>query len=114
MKHEDKQPSLKKLVARNKQKMREIAYRRGLAIQSYQLMEEMAELTQALNKLNRVRGIGEETNCTFDKALEHIVEEVADVENLLYQIKYLLCINKEDIHAIINKKTDRSLKRLSE
>lgn len=45
----------KTLVARNKEKMRYVATKRGLGTQSYQLIEEMAELTQALDKLNRVR-----------------------------------------------------------
>lgn len=114
MKQEDKQQNLRRLVARNKQKMRYIATKRGLGIQSYQLIEEMAELTQALNKLNRVRGIGEKTNTTFEKAYENVIEEIADVENLLYQIKHILCINKETIHKIIDKKIDRSIRRLEE
>lgn len=106
--------SAKTMVAKNKGKMRYIATKRGLGIQSYQLIEEMAELTQALNKLNRVRGIGEKTNTTFEKAYENVIEEIADVENLLYQIKHILCIDKETIHKIIDKKTDRSIRRLEE
>lgn len=105
---------VKNMVAKNKGKMRYIATKRGLGTQSYQLIEEMAELTQALNKLNRVRGIGEKTNTTFEKAYENVIEEIADVENLLYQIKHILCIDKETIHKIIDKKTDRSIKRLEE
>ena len=102
----------KTLVARNKEKMRYVATKRGLGTQSYQLIEEMAELTQALDKLNRVRKIREKTNITFEKAYENVVEEIADVENLLYQIKHILCINKKTIHKIISKKIDRSIRRL--
>lgn len=63
------------------------------------LIEEMAELTQALIKGARIGG--------FD--YEHIKEEVADVEIMLYQIKHLLNMDTTDV---INYKVNRQISRL--
>ena len=82
-----------------------IANHYGFESQSRQLIEEMAELTQAINKHWRNH---------FCKDTEtKIVEEIADVEICLEQIKFLIgCGAKvEEKHC---EKIIRQLKRISE
>ena len=86
--------------------------------QSRQLSEECAELIQAVNKYYRFR----ESKNTRDEILsstqdsnmliQHIVEEIADVEIMLEQIKVLLNLNNDAIKAIKIKKIDRQLERI--
>lgn len=63
------------------------------------LIEEMAELTQVLMKGTRIGG--------FD--YEHIREEIADVEIMLYQIKHILNMNTDDV---VEYKVNRQISRL--
>ena len=66
----------------------------GYEAQSNQLVEECAELIQAVNKYRRVEtGLGQPV--AEDKkaiARDNLVEEIADVELMLEQVKYLLQI----------------------
>ena len=71
----------------------------GLDSQRNILIEEMAELTQALIKTTR---IGE-------FAIDDVKEEMADVEIMLYQIKYLLGINTD---IVIDYKVNRQMSRI--
>ena len=82
-------------------KLEQIANHYGFEVQSNQLIEEMAELTQALNKYKRY-GI-----------IENIIEEIADVEVMLEQIKILLAIPQNSIDSIKEEKIDRQIKRIS-
>ena len=41
-----------------------------------------------------------------------IIEEIADVEICLAQMKYLLAIREEDINKVIEQKLDRQLERI--
>ena len=94
-----------------------IAEHYGYEEQSLQLIEEMAELTKAINKLRRFEKYESEA-CTEDIAdLKRyqkrfdVACEIADVEIMLAQIKYLL---KLDI-MVYNKaeeKINRQLKRI--
>lgn len=70
---------------------REIADRYGYPAQSNQLMEECAELIQAVNKYKRYGN---------DEALKNFIEEIADVEIMLEQIKYLLGVKEDDIEGV--------------
>ena len=93
------------------QKIQYIAYHYGYEPQSRQLIEEMAELTVALNKAWR------KTFDTVDKILnmddeERIEEEIADVEIMLSQIKYLLGLGDEELSQIIENKLDRQIERI--
>ena len=82
----------------------------GYDAQSRQLIEEMAELTQAINKAWRKRYDDfEERTKTF----ENIREEICDVEIMLSQIKYLLQISDTDIEQIIEQKLNRQLERIN-
>lgn len=74
----------------------------GYGAQSEILIEEMAELTQAI--LHRKRG--------RTQALDEIIEEIADVEIMLKQIKYLLDIPDIEIHNVKAYKVERQLIRI--
>ena len=97
-------------------KIAKIADTYGYDAQSRQCIEEMAELTQAINKFWR-----KDLKCGQLTTLEvpigspqelSIVEEIADVEICLAQMKYLLAIRDEDVNKIIEKKLDRQLERI--
>ena len=97
-------------------KIKKIADTYGYDAQSRQCIEEMAELTQAINKFWR-----KDLKCGQLTTLEvpigspqelSIVEEIADVEICLAQMKYLLAIREEDINKVIEWKLDRQLERI--
>lgn len=84
-----------------------IADHYGYESQSRQLIEEMAELTQAINKEWR------NTNeCEITHLYKNLVEEIADVEIMLEQIKYLIGCN-DDVEKIKNKKIDRTIAQIN-
>ena len=78
----------------------QIAKHYGLDGQLGQLIEEMAELTQAICKRNR----GHNNN---------IVEEIADVRLVLNQVIFLLGCEK-DVQEIENQKIERQIERMVE
>ena len=83
----------------NNEAIKKIADTYGYDSQSRQLIEEMAELTQAINKAWRMGN-------DFDNLLvqkRNITEEIADVTIMLEQIKYLLNISDTDINEIIKQ-----------
>ena len=86
----------------------------GYEAQSNQLIEECAELIQAVNKYRRAStGLGQPV--AEDKkavAYDNLVEEIADVELMLEQIKYLLQIPEEDIQAVKLYKVNRTRERI--
>ena len=93
------------------QKIQYIADHYGYEPQSRQLIEEMAELTVAINKAWR------KTFDTVDKIPnmddeERIVEEIADVEIMLRQIKYLLGVDEDELSQIAERKLDRQIERI--
>lgn len=93
------------------QKIQYIADHYGYEPQSRQLIEEMAELTVAINKAWR------KTFDTVDKIPnmddeERIEEEIADVEIMLSQIKYLLGVRDGELYQIIKSKLDRQIERI--
>ena len=92
----------------NNEAIKKIANTYGYDAQSRQLIEEMAELTQAINKAWRMGN-------DFDNLLvqkRNITEEIADVTSMLEQIKYLLQISDTDIEQIIDQKLNRQLERI--
>ena len=98
------------------QENKETAKYYGYEAQSNQLVEECAELIQAVNKYRRAGGKGEALIPSLDdhlvKALYDLMEEIADVELMLEQIKYLLQIKEEDILAIKQYKVNRTKDRM--
>ena len=72
-----------------------IAKHYGYESQSRQLIEEIAELTVAINKLWRVERFCDRKNIMDVKGFSYpevkeIIGEIADVEIMISQIKYLL------------------------
>lgn len=102
-----------------KQKIQRIANEYGYDAQSRQCIEEMAELTQAINKFWRKElkcGKNKEITAVkvFDKMLfskwhDNLVEEMADVQIMLWQMEYLL---NADTSLIIEQKLNRQIERI--
>lgn len=91
-----------------------IASHYGYEPQSRQLIEEMAELTQAINKLWRYKNKAHKDICdevAIDVIKENMVEEIADVQIMLWQMLYLLD-RQNDIEQIIEYKIKRQLNRI--
>ena len=92
-------------------KVEMIADRYGYEPQSRQCIEEMAELTQAINKLWRKQNFGgnkEEVSAAEDAVLD----EMADTLIMLWQMKYLLGFGEGQLHKRIEDKLDRQLQRI--
>ena len=88
--------------------LKKIADHYGYDTQSLQLIEECAELIQAINKHQRASVKLE----TID-AIKNLAEEIADVEIMIAQIKYLLSIPEREIATIKEYKIYRTLYRMS-
>lgn len=84
----------------------------GYDAQSNQLIEECAELIQAINKHKRVLHNGQSVNMTLKEAISNVSEEIADVEIMLTQIKYLIGINEQYIDTIKEMKINRTAQRI--
>ena len=79
----------------------------GYEEQSNQLVEECAELIQAVSKYRRAEGADKKAI-----ALENLIEEIADVELMLEQIKYLLQIPEDELEAVKLFKVNRTRERM--
>lgn len=88
-------------------KIKMIADKYGRAKQSVKAMEEMAELTQAICKLKEHPAIHPEN----DKRYMDVLEEIADVEIMIEQLKYLY--GEKEVEEIIEYKLDRQIERMS-
>lgn len=96
-----------------RKELRLIADNYGYEAQSRQLIEEMAELTQAINKMWRVDAAHcEKTVKPHIEAYKHIVEEIADVEICLEQVKWLLDIDESVLDDWKDMKIERSISRI--
>lgn len=80
----------------------------GLNAHFLQLMEEMAELTQALCKLSRLNINGVPLRKTTEEINADVLEELADVKLVLDQIIYLMN-NEEFIKTIAVGKMQRTM-----
>lgn len=79
-------------------------------------MEEMAELTIALNKYRRSSKIEHQTiSESIDEQfiIEQIIEEICDVEIVLEQIKHLLNHSSDDLTIWKQRKIERQLERIA-
>jgi len=83
-----------------------IADHYGYPSQSNQLMEECAELIQAVNKYKRAK-----TSDAQYIAFRNYVEEIADVEIMLEQIKYLINVKEQDLNETKLYKLHRTIER---
>jgi NTP pyrophosphatase (non-canonical NTP hydrolase) len=81
----------------------QIANHYGYTAQSDIIIEECAELTQAILKLRRAWS---------DSRLENVKEELADVLIMARQLRVML--GAEDIDEIINQKLDRQIERIAD
>ena len=93
------------------EKIKIIAEHYGYDAQSRQCIEEMAELTQAINKWWRVCGNGQRTEESIAECRYNLIEEIADVQIMLYQLGYLLD-SRLEVSEMITKKLDRQLERI--
>ena len=99
----------------NNEAIRKIADKNGFNEASRQLFEECSELIVAVNKYYRKT---QETNKSIGDCLSEeyfavqIMEEIADVEIMINQLKYLLNLNNDDIEKFIEHKLDRQLGRI--
>lgn len=80
----------------------------GYDAQSNMLMEECAELIQAVNKHKRAMVSGKD----IKEAVYKLTEEIADVELMIDQIKHLLKISDEAIDDFKDYKIERTRKRI--
>ena len=95
-----------------------IANHYGYESQSRQLIEEIAELTVAINKLWRVERFCDKKDIMDVRGFSYpetkeIIGEISDVEIMLSQIKYLLGCNNE-VEQEKEKKILRQLERMKE
>lgn len=101
------------------QRIKEIVSRYGYDAQSRQCIEEMAELTQAINKFWRKDlrcGYGMVDEEILDKtstAYKNLIEELADVEIMLEQMKEMLYC-KDAVKEIREEKLKRQIERIWE
>ena len=113
------------MTKETKQKIEKIATKYGYDAQSRQCIEEMAELTQAINKFWRKhlkcglftveeikkygKGISDFSELKATDGYKNLVEEMADVQIMLWQLEYLL---DSDTSIIIWQKLDRQMERV--
>ena len=88
-----------------------IAERYGYEPQSRQCIEEMAELTQAINKLWRKRNFGGNDR-QIAEAEDAVLDGMADTLIMLWQIKYLLGFGEGPLAKRIDEKLNRQLERM--
>lgn len=90
-----------------KESIKKIADTYGYEPQSRQCIEEMAELTQAINKFWRKCRNGQPTEKNLKMCIDNVVEELADVQIMIWQMVYFLGF---DTMSYIEKKLDRQIK----
>lgn len=88
--------------------IRKIADHYGLNAQLNVATEELAELIQAIARFRRVN---ENDMLELARGKNLVAEEIADVEVMLAQIKYLMKID-ERVEAVAKYEIERQLKRM--
>lgn len=78
------------------------------------VIEEMAELTQALTKYMRITQFGQPVRKTIDEVQDSIKEELSDVIVMLIQLQHLFNIDNATINKIADEKLKRTLKLMEE
>lgn len=104
------------MTEETKQKIQKIAQTYGYDAQSRQCIEEMAELTQAINKFwrksldcGKEKQPDGENYINMHYTYDDLVEEMADTQIMLWQLEYLL---NADTSIIIQQKLDRQMERI--
>lgn len=85
-------------------RIKKIALHYGYDVESIKLIEEMAELQQAICKHRESKDKA--------KTLIDIKSEIADVYIVLEQMKYLLNIKEEELEEIKDYKINRQILRM--
>lgn len=106
------------MTEETKWKIQKIAQHYGYDTQSRQCIEEMAELTQAINKYWRKDlQCGKYPYNPWDgympdgsEEYSNLIEELADVQIMIWQMKFLL--TDTDFDEIIQQKLDRQIERI--
>ena len=80
----------------------------GYDAQSNMLMEECAELIQAMNKHKRAMASGK----GMFEAIEQLTEEIADVELMIEQIRHMTGIKNMTVNNIKCRKINRTRERI--
>ena len=81
----------------------------GVESQMNMMTEEIGELLQAISKFRRSYNKSEEDK---KDAYNHLCEEIADVENMIQQFRYMF--DADIIDKYKNEKLERTLKKLIE
>lgn len=79
----------------------------GKEPQCRQLMEECAELIQAVNKMLRY-----EDRPAEPEYYANLIEEIADVEIMLYQLKVMFNVSDDEVFEVKVQKAKRERERL--
>ena len=96
-----------------KDKIDELAYEFGLEPQKNQLVEEMAELTQVICKINRLKvpkGVPVAPGIDLRTLEEAFIEELADVNIVLQQCIRL--VGQKEVERVMMEKIDRTFSRM--
>lgn len=88
----------------NQCKIMQIAKNYGIAPQLRMLAEECSELAKEALKAIRSKGANKEA----------LIEEIADVEIMIEQIRLLMGIRYEDIFTTKERKLERQMQRIGE
>lgn len=91
------------------QKLKFVADHYGERSQLQQTQEELRELNDAIVFYL----CGQRYGITIE-AREKIIEEIADVENMIFQVKYLLGLDSTEINQVATAKMDRQIWRIEE
>ena len=97
----------------DKKKIEQIANTYGWDVQCQVAIEECSELIQAICKHRRRHSHWLLSNMFECPERNHIVEESADVEIMLSQLKYFLCAD-EEVEKEIEKKLERQSRRIKD
>lgn len=93
-----------------------IADEYGYDAQSRQCIEEMAELTQAINKFWRKQlkcgGVDLNEAGFRNKEYENLVEEIADVEIMIEQMKVFMDC-EHSVAEVVEEKLNRQIDRIT-
>ena len=95
-------------------KVLEIINHYGLSAQLDQLIEECAELIQAINKHKRACGNGQPVKMDTLSSLINVLEEIADIEVVIDELKAYAPDNITTINDIKTKKVQRQINRIKE
>ncbi len=95
-----------------KDKIEKIAKHYRFETQLIQLGEENSELFEALSKYHRFKNLKDISIDDSNMLIQNIVEEIADCEIMLEQMKILLDISNEAVESIKENKVNRQLERI--